>query len=256
MVTENRAVSAVLPAYNEEETIEETVEKTMATLDLSTNISSYEVIIAEDGCDDMTPEIADELADKNDCVFHFHSDERLGRGGALTSAFRQCRGDILVYFDTDLATDMAHLQELVKRIHSGGYDVATGSRWLSSSDADRPVDRKSASWVYNRLIRLFLGSKLQDHQCGFKAFDREALYELLPVIENKHWFWDTEVLVRAQWQGLDVSEFPVNWEPKPDTKVNLISDASRMGREILRLWWHSSVKRRINPVRDLPLFED
>jgi uncharacterized membrane protein YbhN (UPF0104 family) len=238
-------VSVVLPAYNEADTIERTVEVTLDTLASFLPAGAFEVIVAEDGCEDRTPEIADRLAREHDAVRHVHSDERLGRGGALEHAFRAAAGGTLVYFDTDLATDMRHLEELVESVRSAGYDVATGSRWLPNSDADRPAKRGVPSRGYNRLVRLFLRSELRDHQCGFKAFDREALFALLDAVGDDHWFWDTEVLVRAQRAGYRVKEFPVDWEPKGDSKVDIVRDVFGMGSQILRTWWGVSVSPRI-----------
>jgi len=239
-------VSVVLPAYNEEGTLAATVRATLDSLDSLLPADSHEVIIVEDGCDDRTPEIAAELATEHGPVRHLHSDERLGRGDALGSAFKQARGETLVYFDTDLATDLAHLDKLVESIRTEGYDVATGSRWLPGSDADRPAKRGVPSLGYNSLVRLLLRSKLQDHQCGFKAFDREALSALLDDVEDDHWFWDTEVLVRAQRAGYRVTEFPVAWTPRGDSKVDLVRDVFGMGSQILRTWWQLSVSPRVS----------
>ena len=238
-------VSVVLPAYNEADTIESTVTTTLSTLRAFLPAGSFEVIVAEDGCDDRTPAIADRLAADDDRVRHVHSDERLGRGGALERAFAAARGDTLVYFDTDLATDMRHLEELVERVRSGDADVATGSRWLPGEVADRPAKRGVPSRVYNGLVRLFLRSSLRDHQCGFKAVSREAFDRLHEDVADDHWFWDTELLIRAQRAGLTVAEFPVAWEPKGDTKVDLVRDVFGMGGGILRLWWQVSVSPRI-----------
>ena len=238
-------VSVVLPAYNEAGTIESTVTTTLSTLSGFLPAGSFEVLVAEDGCADRTPAIADRLAAADDRVRHVHSDERLGRGGALERAFSAARGDTLVYFDTDLATDMRHLEELVKRVRSGDADVATGSRWLPGEVADRPAKRGVPSRAYNGLVRLFLRSSLRDHQCGFKALSREAFDRLRDDVEDDHWFWDTELLIRAQRVGLTVAEFPVEWEPKGDTKVDLVRDVFGMGSQILRLWWQLSVSPRI-----------
>ncbi len=131
---------------------------------------------------------------------------------------------------------MKYLQKLVRAISTDGYDFATGSRMMRDSDAKRPFKREFASRGYNFLVRLFLRSKLYDHQCGFKAFRREALFELLDEIENEHWFWDTEVLVRAQHKGYRVIEFPVYWRHGGSSKVNLAKDVKGMGSEIFRLW--------------------
>jgi len=238
-------VSVVLPAYNEADTVERTVEVTLETLAAFLPPESYEVIVAEDGCDDRTPEIAARLAGANDRVRHVHSDERLGRGGALEFAFERAAGDTLVYFDTDLATDMRHLEELVESVRSGEYDLATGSRWLPENRADRPARRAVSSLGYNTLVRLFLRSDLRDHQCGFKAVSREAFEALAPDVGDRHWFWDTELLVRAQRRGYRVKEFPVDWEPRGDTKVDLVRDVLGMGSQILRTWWQLSVSPRI-----------
>jgi uncharacterized membrane protein YbhN (UPF0104 family) len=240
-----REVSVVLPAYNEAATIEDTVEITLETLASFLPAESFEVIVAEDGCGDRTPEIAERLASEDDRVRHFHSDERLGRGRALEEAFRASEGETLVYFDTDLATDMRHLEELVQRVRSDEYDVATGSRWVPGADADRPAKRGIPSKGYNRLVRLFLRSDLLDHQCGFKAFDRDALFDLLDDVEDEHWFWDTEVLVRAQRAGYRVAEFPVEWTPQGDSKVDLVRDVFGMGSQIVRTWWQLTVSPRL-----------
>ncbi|GAA0653366.1 flippase-like domain-containing protein [Salarchaeum japonicum] len=239
-------VSVVLPAYNEEDTIRETVETTLATLDGFLPAGSFEVVVAEDGCDDRTPEIADELAAADSRVRHFHSDERLGRGGALDFAFERAAGDVLVYFDTDLATDMRHLEELVESVRSGEYDVATGSRWMPENVADRPAKRGVPSRGFNFATRLLLGSDLRDHQCGFKAFSREAFDALHGEVEDKHWFWDTEMLVRAQRRGFRVKEFAVDWTPKGDSKVDLVRDVFGMGSQILRCFWEFRVSPYAN----------
>ena len=238
-------VSVVLPAYNEEDSIEQTVMTTLETLADFLPTGVFELIIAEDGCDDRTPEIAAELAETDNRVRHVHSDERLGRGGALEYAFEQADGETLVYFDTDLATDMRHLEELINSVRSGKYDVATGSRWLPQSQADRSVKRAIPSVGFNTLVRTVLRSELKDHQCGFKAVSRTAFEQLGPQIKDEHWFWDTELLVKAQRNGYRVKEFPVDWEPKGDSKVDIVRDVFGMGSQILRTFWGLSVSPRL-----------
>jgi hypothetical protein len=237
-------VSVVLPAYNEADSIEWTIEATLDALDSFLD-GGYEVIVAEDGCDDRTPEIAARLAAEDPRIRHVHSDRRLGRGGALERAFRAADGDVLAYFDTDLATDLKHLEELIERVRSGEYDVATGSRWIPGRVADRPAKRGVPSRGYNRLVRLFLRSELRDHQCGFKAFSREAFDALSAQVQDSHWFWDTEMLVRAQREGFRVAEFPVEWTPQGDTKVDLVRDVFGMGSQIVRTWWQLVVRPRV-----------
>jgi uncharacterized protein (TIRG00374 family) len=215
---------------------------------LSTITDSFEIIIAEDGSTDGTDRIAEQLASELDYVVHIHSDQRLGRGRALTRTFKAAKGEILCYIDVDLATDMIHLEELIKAIRTEGYDFATGSRMMPSSDVKRPIKRGLASKGFNFLTRTMLGSKLYDHQCGFKAFKRESLLGLIDSVEDQHWFWDTELLVKAQRSGFKVKEFPVRWRHGGTTKVDLVKDVIGMGSQIVRLWWQLHAAGRQSKV--------
>jgi glycosyltransferase AglD len=235
-------VSLVLPAYNEVECLNPAVEKTMAALDVFTD--SYEIVIAEDGSTDGTAERSEELAKKYPCVRHIHRDKRLGRGTALNNAFKQSSGKVLAYMDLDLATNLSYLKPLIEAISVEGYDFSTGSRMLKESQAERTFTRGISSKTYNWLVRQMLGSKLYDHQCGFKAFKREPLFCLLGEVGATHWFWDTEILVRAQRGGYKVKEIAVEWHSGKDTKVNVAKDSYNMFKQILDLWWTVKVKKK------------
>ncbi len=234
--------SVVLPAYNEVDYLYPAVEKTIQALD--SFLDSYEVIIAEDGSTDGTAERSEELAQKYPCVRHIHRDQRQGRGTALNNAFKQSNGAVLAYMDLDLATDIGYLKPLIESISSEGYDFSTGSRMLKESRAERTFSRSLSSKTYNWIVRHILGSRLHDHQCGFKAFKREPLLKLLDEVEAKHWFWDTELMVRAHRRGYKVKEIAVDWRSGKDTKVNLAKDSWNMFWQIIRLWWNLKIKRK------------
>ena len=233
--TEELQVSVVLPAYNEAEYLAPAVKKNIQTLTEFTQ--SFEIIIAEDGSTDGTAEKAEQLAEENPQVKHIHRDQRLGRGTALNNAFRQSQGQTIVYMDLDMATDMQFLKPLIEAITKEGYDFSTGSRMLPESNAERTLGRSVSSKTYNFLVRKMLGSKLHDHQCGFKAFRRTTVFSLLDEVKAKHWFWDTEILVRAQLHGYKVKEIAVNWKSGRATKVNLMKDSWNMFRQVIKLWW-------------------
>lgn len=226
-------VSVVFPAYNEKSHLEEAVRKTMRALDGITE--SYEIIIAEDGSTDGTDRIAERLSTQYGAVRHFHRDKRQGRGLALKNAFVKSNGKILVYMDVDLATSVGHLRTLIESIKEG-YDFVTGSRMLNESRVTRSLSRKITSNFYNLMVRTLLGSKVMDHQCGFKSWSRGALLELLDDVNATHWFWDTEMLVRASRKGYRIKEIPIIWTDKGRTKVNLMKDSLTMGSQVVRLW--------------------
>jgi glycosyltransferase involved in cell wall biosynthesis len=232
-------VTAIIPVFNDRKSLEIAIPSSIKSLSEITQ--AFEILIAEDGSSDGSAELVTQYKKQDDRVSLIHSDERQGRGRALNRAIREARGSIVCYYDVDLATDMHHLKELIDAIRQG-YDISTGSRLLPDSDIVRTGGREVASRSYNLLVRTMLGSRVFDHQCGFKAFNRERILAILPAIRDNHWFWDTEILVRAQKQGYRVCEFPVHWRAGKGTTVR-IKDVFSMGSAIVRLWWQIRVSK-------------
>jgi len=164
------------------------------------------------------------LAGKNIRVIH--SKERLGKGKALAGAIGVARYPIVIYTDVDLAGGLG-FGRLIAGVE-GGAAISTGSRLVPGASAQRGMLRELASRAYNLLVRLLFGSRIHDHQCGFKAFRKSAVLPLLWEVEDEHWFWDTELLLRAQANGLKVEEFPIRWKEGKGSKVRLLEDAAYM----------------------------
>jgi glycosyltransferase involved in cell wall biosynthesis len=232
-------VTAIIPVFNDRPALEIALKTSVDTL---SGISrDFEILVAEDGSTDGSTEFVRQYESLNSRVRLLHSDERQGRGRALNRAIRESKGTIVCYYDVDLATDMRHLPALIAAIRDGS-DISTGSRLLPASDIIRTEGREIASRSYNFLVRLFLSSRIYDHQCGFKAFNRDRILPLIPTIRSNHWFWDTEILVRAQRAGYQVTELPVRWRAGKGTTVRL-KDVFEMGTAILRLWWQIHVSK-------------
>jgi len=232
-------VTAIIPVYNDRHSLEIAIPRSLETLAGIT--PAFEIIVAEDGSTDGSTEYVQEYEKRDSRIRLLHRDERQGRGKALNRAIHEAGGSIVCYYDVDLATDMQHLKELIGAIREG-YDMSTGSRLLPESDIVRTDGREIASRSYNILVRAILGSVIFDHQCGFKAFNKERILPVLPTIRSNHWFWDTEILVRGQRMGFRVKEFPVHWRAGKGTTVR-IKDVFEMGSAILRLWWQIHVSK-------------
>lgn len=226
-------LTIIIPAHNEEKRLPGCVKSVSSACRAIT--PDYEIIICEDGSADNTYEAAKALAKKDPRIRISHSKTRLGRGKALTKALREANGEVSVYMDADLSSSLSHLKELVARVRQGAA-IATGSRLMPSSHTKRSIKRDIASRGFNTLVRLILGSRLHDHQCGFKAFNTRKIQSLLNETEDTHWFWDTEMLVRAQRKGLRVDEIPIEWSEKgKGSTVDLRSDVAYMASKILYL---------------------
>ncbi len=232
-------VTAIIPVYNDRKSLEIALPRSVEIL--RTITSEFEIIVAEDGSTDGSAEFVQAYAKRDERVRLLHSDSRLGRGKALNRAIREAKGAIVCYYDVDLATDMRHLPELIAAIRDGAI-ISTGSRLMPASDIVRTGGREIASRTYNFLVRLFLGSRVFDHQCGFKGFKKMYIIPLLPALKANHWFWDTELLVRAQRKGYRVAEFPVHWRAGKGTTVK-VKDVFEMGSSILDLWWQIHVQK-------------
>jgi glycosyltransferase involved in cell wall biosynthesis len=232
-------LTAVIPVYNDLTALRKAIPLSIDVLEGVTD--RFEIVVAEDGSTDGSAEFVRDYEKRDPRVRLFHSDERLGRGRALNRAFRASTAPIVCYYDVDLATDMRHLSQLVEAIRNGAA-MATGSRLLPESEIVRSSGREFASRGYNLLVRTVLGSRLRDHQCGFKAFERSRLLPILGRVNAPHWFWDTEVLVRGQLAGYPVAELPVRWTQGPGTTVRP-KDIVEMGGAVFRLWWQIHVAK-------------
>ena len=228
------SVSAVVPVYNGSYFLDSCVSQLRGYL--GQRGGPYEILIAEDGSTDGSKALCLKLHERYPEVTLIQAPVRLGRGESLRRAMSMAKGDIVLYMDVDMATDLRYLDPLIAHV-ANGHDVATGSRYLSGSHANRRLPRLVASLLYNRMVRLLLDSEITDHQCGFKAFKKRAVLALLPAVESGEWFWDTEILVRAQLQGMRVAEIPVDWTESPADRstVKLARDSLRFFFEVLRL---------------------
>ena len=159
-----------------------------------------------------------------------------GRGIALREAWLGSDADVVSYMDVDLSTELSQLPDLVGMVAEGGYDVVSGSRLARGSQTTRSFKRELISRCYVLIIRAFFPRlRISDAQCGFKAVGRRALEEVVRGIEDRAWFFDTELLIRAQQAGLRVGELPVRWVEDRDTKVHIVSTATEDIRGLVRL---------------------
>lgn len=228
------AADLVIPVYNEQSALKSSVRALHRHMTQELRIP-FRITIADNGSSDETLPIAYELAAELAEVEVLHLDLK-GRGRALRAAWSRSDAEVVAYMDVDLSTDLAALPQLLLPLLEERADVAIGSRLAPESQITRGLKRELISRSYNLLLKVALGARFSDAQCGFKAARREALLPLLQLIEDEAWFFDTELLYHAQRCGLTIHEVPVRWVDDPDSRVEILATASEDLRGVMRLW--------------------
>jgi len=221
--TRSYVLDIVIPVYNEERDLAGSVRRLHQFLATEVPYPSR-ITVADNASTDSTLAVAQELADELQDVDVIHLEAK-GRGGALYTAWMASEADVVAYMDVDLSTDLSALMPLVAPLISGHSDLAVGSRLAASSRVVRGPKREFVSRSYNLILRGVLGARFSDAQCGFKAVRADVARQLLPLVADTGWFFDTELLVIAERAGLRIHEVPVDWVDDPNSRVDVVSTA-------------------------------
>ena len=209
---------------------------------LSADLGGYDwrIVIVDNGSTDATLSVARQLSQDYPHVGCVSLHER-GRGRALRKAWLESDANVLAYMDVDLSTELGALAKLVRAIDREGYDLAIGSRLKRGARVvGRPLQRELISRIYSLMVRSMfhrgvLLLDIRDFQCGFKAISRVAARELLPLVRDNGWFFDTELLILAAKRGYRIKSVPVKWEDDPKSSVNVATTATEDIKGLLRL---------------------
>ena len=226
-------VEIVVPVRNEENDLGPNIRRLREFLDTAFPFDA-EVCIADNGSTDATWEIGTWLSAELKGV-RITRIELPGRGRALKQVWSESTADVLAYMDVDLSTNLNALLPLVAPLLAGHSDVAIGTRLARGSRVVRRPKREVISRGYNLLLRATLSAGFSDAQCGFKAIRADVARELLPLVEDTGWFFDTELLVLAERAGLRIHEVPVDWVDDLDSRVKIAQTVMDDLRGIVRL---------------------
>jgi glycosyltransferase involved in cell wall biosynthesis len=240
-------VDIVIPVYNEEVTLPASIPTLCAYLETYFPYN-WQVAIADNASTDRTLDVAKALAAADPRVSVFHLDQK-GRGRALKAAWMNSTADVVAYMDVDLSTNLRSFLPLIAPLATGHSDVAIGSRLMKGAVVTRQWKRESISRCYNLLIKLMFRNGFTDAQCGFKAITRAVADDALPRVENNQWFFDTELLLLAEEEGLRIHEVPVDWIEDLDTRVKIVGTATEDIKGLLRVR-RQRLRRRRQELRE------
>ena len=229
------SLEVVIPVLNEEQALPSSIKTLHQSLSSELTPYDWRILIADNGSSDSTPEIAEQLMRDYGEVGYSRLEER-GRGRALRKAWLESDADVLAYTDVDLSTELSALPKLVAAVRDEGFDIAIASRLKKGAGViGRPPHRELISRAYSFIVRAMFLSSVMDYQCGFKVISSQAARDLVPVVQDNGWFFDSELLLLAHKIGYRTKEVPVQWTDDPDSRVRIVSTAYEDVKGLLRL---------------------
>jgi dolichyl-phosphate beta-glucosyltransferase len=234
-------VSIVVPAFNEARRIAETVRKISDFIRRSP--LALELIVVDDGSTDNTAEIVRELPAKG--LRFIQNKQNHGKGYTVRQGVLAASGKYVLFTDADLSAPIEELNKLLEIAIRDGIDVVIGSRSLDRRYIEKHQSRlrELGGIVFNLMVRVLLGLRLHDTQCGFKLFDRQRSRRIFEQQTTFGFGFDPELLFLAKRNGLTIREAPVRWSHAEGSKVKFLRDGVRMFFDLVRIRWNAIAGR-------------
>jgi len=234
MLTKNPFFSLVLPCYNEAEHLNESVVKIITVL---RNLKvPFEIIFIDDKSKDTTRQLLKKIIKKYpqykiSVIYHT---KNLGRGATVAQGILKAKGKIVGYLDIDCEISPLYLKVFLRELKKD-IDILIAKRLYKFSIFALP--RFIASRLYALIVKKVFDLPVSDTEAGFKLFQKDKILGLISKVKDKHWFWDTEIIVVAHKHGLKVKEIPVSFKRRLDktSTVNLTADSIKYIQGIYNL---------------------
>ncbi len=234
-------VSIVVPAFNEAARIGDSIRKIDAYVRQSP--LSFEVIIVDDGSADQTAAVVKQTNVPS--VRLIRNSENHGKGYTVRQGVLAAAGDYVMFTDADLSAPIEELNKLLDVARNEGADVVIGSRALDRRYIEKHQSRgrELGGILFNAMVRLLLGLRLHDTQCGFKLFHRQRSRSIFEKQTTLGFGFDPELLFLAKRHGLSIREIPVRWSHAEGSKISFLRDGARMFLDLVRIRWNALAGR-------------
>ena len=228
-------LSVIIPAYNEELRIADTLTKVVAYLD--SQAYTWEVVVADDGSTDSTAELVKAFAGDRPNV-HLIGVSHGGKGWAVNHGMLWTTGEYRFLCDADLSMPAEQVSRFLPP-ETPHFDIAIGSREaFGARRIGEPYQRHFMGRAYNLLVRLLAIPGLSDTQCGFKCFRGQVAQEIFPLQRLHGFSFDVEILFLAHKRRLRIVEVPIDWYYRSQSKVRPFRDSLAMSLDVLKIRWH------------------
>ena len=228
-------LSAIVPAYNEQARIGDTLSKMVAYL--CAQDYTWELLVVDDGSTDGTASLVGAFVEQYSNL-HLISLPHGGKGWAVNQGMLWTTGEFRFLCDADLSMPIEQLSRFLPP-EASTFDIAIGSREMSGSRRiGEPYRRHIMGRTYNLLVQMLALPGLTDTQCGFKCFRGHVAQTLFPLQRLYGFAFDVEILFLARKHGLRIKEVPIDWYYRTQSKVNPFKDSSTMLRDVLKIRWN------------------
>jgi len=228
-------INIVIPVYNEEKILEKNISQVINYC--QTNLKDiWQIIIADNASNDRTANLAKKLASQNSKIIYYYLPKK-GKGLAIKQAWQNFPADFYVFMDADLSTDINALTKLITILKNNGADLVIGSRHLKESQLKRSWARIIISKIYNYLIKILFNCQIKDVANGFKAANQKIIADVLPLVKNNKWFFDSELVLLANFKKYRIKEIPINWQENLEraSRVNIWQTSWEYLKELIKL---------------------
>ena len=235
-------VSIVIPAFNEASRIRASLRRIAEYLDGVGYLT--EIIVVDDGSTDETVHIVE--ATKFPGLRLIRNGSNRGKGYSVRNGFLAATGEYVLFTDADLSAPIEELDKLLAVALKENADVVVGSRALDMKFIEKHQSsiREGGGRLFNVMVRIVLGLKIHDTQCGFKLFKRDRVQSAFQKQTTHGFGFDPELLFVMSRQGLKIIEVSVRWSHAEGSKIRFFRDGVRMFTDLLRIRWiHRSVRQ-------------
>jgi dolichyl-phosphate beta-glucosyltransferase len=255
------SLAIVLPAYNEADRIAPALDELFAYLDSQPGVElagRVDVLVVDDGSTDGTDRIVSGRTEASDQRSNAGARLRVlsvphgGKGAAVRAGILDVDADMIVFTDADMATPPEELPKLVDALRD--HDVALGSRIQpdgSDMRVTQPGPRRVLGKAFHLLASLWAAGPIEDTQCGFKGFTREASRDLFGRQQITSIVFDVEIIYLARRRQYRIAAVPIRWFDKRGSRMSVRPGlALRVAWDLLRIpFIHRSVRGRLSPSR-------
>lgn len=238
----NIELSVIIPAFNEEEEIADSLKEVLEFL--KKKKISHEILVVDDGSRDNTTKVVTNLIKKNRRIKLIKNKSNIGKGGAIKRGALAAKGKYILFTDVDLSAPIEQYF-LFRKYLKKGFEVVFGSRYLKESKVNisQPFHRRYLGKGFYFLVQNFILKDVKDTNCGFKAYTKRAARLIFKRQTLSGWGFDTELLFIAKKLHLKMKEVPIEWNDSSYSKVQIIPAIFVSLGELIRL--------KVNSIRGL-----